>query len=92
MEGMRTTVRLDEQLMRDAKALAAKEGKTFTALIEDSLRERLARSRDWKYRERRSFPVSKMSGGLREGLDPEILSDNSRLADVMDGFGDPGRR
>ncbi|HMU28424.1 MAG TPA: ribbon-helix-helix domain-containing protein [Solirubrobacterales bacterium] len=83
---MRTTVRLDEQLMRDAKALAAKEGKTFTALIEDSLRERLARSRNWESRKRRNFPVSKMSGGLREGLDPEILSDNSKLADALDEF------
>ena len=62
-------MRLDEQLMRDAKALAAEEGKTFTALIEDSLRERLARSQNRESRERRSFPVSRMSGGLREGLD-----------------------
>jgi hypothetical protein len=91
MEDMRTTVRLDEELMREAKALAARENMTFTALIEDSLRERIARSREWDRQERTTLPVFHGTG-LREGLDPEILCDNSRLADVMDGFDDPGRR
>lgn len=92
LDGMRTTVRLDEQLMREAKELAAKEGRTFTSLIEESLRERIARSRSWKSRARKKLPVSKCSGGIHPWLDPEILSDNSRLADVMDGLGDSGRR
>ena len=89
---MRTTVRLDEQLMREAKTLAAQEGTTFTALIEDSLRERIARSGTDLKQACTELPVSRCSGGLRDGLDPEILVDNSRLADVLDGFDDPDRR
>jgi len=89
---MRTTVRLNEQLMREAKKLAADEGLTFTALVEDSLRERLARAARRVRTEPTKLPVSKKSGGLRDGLDPAILSDNSRLADVMDGLDDSDRR
>ena len=40
---MRTTVNLDDQLLRDAKLLAQQTGRTLTAVIEDALRERLAR-------------------------------------------------
>ncbi|MFN7054576.1 hypothetical protein [Hyphomonas sp.] len=35
---MRTTVRLDEALLRAAKIKAAKEGRTLTSLIEEGLR------------------------------------------------------
>lgn len=40
---MRTTIRLDEKLLKEAKRQAAESGMTLTAIIEDSLRERLAR-------------------------------------------------
>jgi hypothetical protein len=36
---MRTTVRLDEALLRAAKIKAAKEGRTLTSLLEDGLRQ-----------------------------------------------------
>lgn len=89
---MRTTVRLDEQLMREAKALAIDEGTTFTALIEDSLRERIARSKAQPQKERIKLPVSHQTGGLPPWLDPDIFSDNSALADALDEFdGNPGR-
>lgn len=85
-------MRLDEQLMREAKALAVREGTTFTALIEDSLRERIARSRVQPHQGRTELPVSRQTGGLHPWLDPEIISDNSRLADALDKFdGHPGR-
>lgn len=88
---MRTTVRLDEQLMREAKALALQEGTSFTALIEDSLRERIARSQRMSGRRPVELPVFRGTG-VKEGLDPEIFSDNSRLADALDEFdGYPGR-
>jgi hypothetical protein len=79
--------------MQEAKALAVEEGTTFTALIEDSLRERIARSKDQSHRrERIELPVSRQGGGLHPRLDPEIISDNSKLADRLDEFnGDPGR-
>jgi hypothetical protein len=42
---MRTTVRLDDDLPRQAKALAGRTGRTLAAVIEDGLREVLARHR-----------------------------------------------
>lgn len=40
---MRTTVRLDDHLLAQAKRYAAASGKTLTAVLEDALRESLAR-------------------------------------------------
>ena len=40
---MRTTIRLDDDLLREAKAYAAATDRTLTRLIEDALREALAR-------------------------------------------------
>ncbi len=45
---MRTTVRLHEQTLRDAKKLAADTDRTRTAVIEDALREVLARREERK--------------------------------------------
>lgn len=39
---MRTTIRLDENLLADAKQLATERGQSLTALIEDALRRVLA--------------------------------------------------
>jgi hypothetical protein len=85
---VRTTVRLDERLMRKAKVLAAREGITFTALIEDSLRQRIARSGQ-PQESGQSLPVSGRTGGLRPGLDPGVLTDNRKLADLLDGLHGP---
>ncbi len=41
---MRTTIRLDDELLVSAKQFAARTGRTLTALIEDSLREVLTRT------------------------------------------------
>ena len=40
---MRTTVNLDDQLLAEAKSLVRSSGTTLTAVIQDALRERLAR-------------------------------------------------
>lgn len=82
---MRTTVRLDDQLLREAKAVAVDEGTTLTALISESLRERIARSRHRTQASRTTLPTCP-GDGLRGGLDPEIINDSSRLADLMDGL------
>lgn len=79
-------MRLDDQLLRDAKAVAAAEGKTLTALISESLRERLARSRGGSPGPPTVLPTCS-GAGLRGGLDPAAINDNSRLADLMDGLG-----
>lgn len=77
---MRTTLRLNDALLRDAKRFAIETHRTLTAVIEDALREALAR------RSRRA-PASAAPlptygrGGLRPGVD---LDSNSALRDVMD--------
>ena len=41
---MRTTIRLDDQVLREAKRIAAETGRTLAAVIDDLLREALDRT------------------------------------------------
>jgi hypothetical protein len=82
---MRTTVRLDDELLRRAKAVAARSGRTLTALIEDGLREALARDGRRRERPRATLPTFK-GKGLRPSVD---LDDTAGLLDIMDGGRDP---
>jgi hypothetical protein len=77
---MRTTVNIDDRLLAETKLLAAGTGKTVTAIIEDALRERLARQELVK----RTAPVRlPTSGG--DGLQPGVdLDDSAALRDLMD--------
>jgi hypothetical protein len=59
---MRTTVRLDDDLLRQAKALAARTGRTLSAVIEDGLREALARHRRRQERPLVALPIFKGKG------------------------------
>jgi len=78
---MRTTVRLDDDLARTAKARAAEQGITFTQLIDESLRERLAkRPRGGRSVQPSELPVYG-EGGTRTGID---LADNRSLRDLID--------
>ena len=79
---MRTTVRLDEELLRQAKAAAAREGATVTALLERGLRLVLASARRRPRRARVMLPVSRAKGGIRPGVN---LDDSSTLLDILDG-------
>ena len=45
---MRTTVRLDDALLASTKQLAPQTGRTLTAVIQDALREVLARHQSQK--------------------------------------------
>ena len=78
---MRTTIRLDESLLREAKALAARTGRTLTAVIEDGLRETLSRQKKRHDRARTALPTFK-GKGLRPGVD---LDDTAGLLDIMEG-------
>jgi predicted transcriptional regulator len=40
---MRITIHIDDQLLGETKQLAVRTGRTLTAVIEDALRETLAR-------------------------------------------------
>ena len=76
---MRTTVRLDEHLLSEAKKHAAECGKTLTAVLEQALRESLAR-RNLQARARPLRLKTFGGGGMRAGVD---LDDSASLLDVM---------
>jgi hypothetical protein len=77
---MRTTVRLDERLLAQAKKLAAESGRTLTSVLEDALRETLARRRAGA----KTKPVrlkTVKGNGARPGVD---LDDSASLLDLME--------
>lgn len=77
---MRTTIRLDDQLFEETKKMAAETGRSFTAIVEDSLRMILARR---KRRERKSkidLPTHR-GGGVQPGVD---LDSWASLEDLME--------
>ena len=82
---MRTTIRLDDDLLRQAKALAARTGRTLTAVIEDGLREELARHLGRQGQPPVALPTFK-GKGLRSGID---LDDTAGLLDIMKCGRDP---
>jgi hypothetical protein len=82
---MRTTIRLDETLLARAKELAARTGRTLTAVIEDALRAALAQSRGRRRGERIEVPTFG-AGGVRPGVD---LDDTASLFDSMESEADP---
>jgi Arc/MetJ family transcription regulator len=78
---MRTTIRIDDQLLAEAKAQAAQSGRTLNDIVEDALRESLAR----RSRSTREGPVElpTFSGSrLQPGVD---LDDSSALVELMEG-------
>lgn len=78
---MRTTVRLNDDLLAAAKQRAAAEHTTLTALIEDSLKRTLA-SRPARGAER--FTIRPL--GDAELLPGADLDDSAALRDLMDGL------
>ncbi len=82
---MRTTIRLDDQLLTEVKQFAAQTGRTLTAVIEDALREVLAR----RHAPDAPNPVrltTVKGNGVQAGVD---LDDTSALLDLMDQARDP---
>ena len=78
---MRTTIRLDENLLKEAKRQAAESGMTLTAIIEDSLRERLARRKSAAAKREQIRLHTAGKGGVRPGVD---LDDSATLIDAME--------
>jgi len=77
---MRTTIRLDDQLLIEVKQLAARTDRTITAVIEDALREMLARQRQTQNKEPVQL-VTVRGHGLQPGVD---LDDTASLLDLME--------
>ena len=82
---MRTTIRIDDQLLREARQLANRTGRTLTAVFEDALRETLSRQRRRGTREV-ELPTFR-GNGLRPGVD---LDDSAALIELMDQPDAPG--
>jgi hypothetical protein len=78
--GVRTTIRLDDELFRQVKLVAARSGRTIGAVVEDAIRLALAR------RQSEVEPLAPLptfgAGGPLPGVD---LSDNAGLRAAMDG-------
>ena len=77
---MRTTIQLDDNLHELAKQYAVANGKTFTAVVEDALREKLiARTKSC---EKTPVKLKTVAGkGVHRGVD---LDDSAALLEIMD--------
>lgn len=83
---MRTTVYIPDDLLAEAKKVAAESQRTLTAIIEDALRETLAR----RTRKNNSDPIRLTTfgrGGTMPGVD---LDDTAALLDMMEASDAPG--
>jgi len=77
---VKTTLNLDERLLARAKALALREGTTLTAIVEQSLRARLApRPKSGTQDE---FDLPTVQGTAAPNVD---ISDREALFDLLDG-------
>ena len=75
---LRTTIRLDANLLAEAKVAAARSGRTLTAVIEEALRQAL-RPRALPTRRRVRLKTVRGSG-LRPGVN---LDDNAAVRGLM---------
>lgn len=78
---MRTTVRLDETLMKRAKSEAARRGETLTALIEKGLRLVLAQTAKPSEKAVVHLPVCREGGGTLPAVD---IGNSADLLDQME--------
>ena len=79
---MRTTVRLEDSLLLEAKRHALETRRTLTELMREALVSLLSRERAQVPRRRATLPVFG-ADGLREGID---INDTSSLLDRMEGL------
>ena len=77
---MRTTIRIEDSLLRQAKAAAAASGRSLNDLIVDAIRAALA----VRPKSARVVALPTSSGnGLQPGVD---LDDSAALLDLMEGL------
>jgi len=77
---MKTTLDLNDQLLADAKALAAQQRTSLTRLIEEGLQWRLRAQAAKPTRRRLRLPVFDGGSGLVAGVDPRS---NKALMDAL---------
>jgi Ribbon-helix-helix protein, copG family len=76
---MRTTIRIDDELYRQVKAMAARSGRTVAAVLEDAVRRGLTPSEPRTGGPYAVRPTGR--GGLRSGMD---LASNAAVAEALD--------
>lgn len=81
-QGMKTTLNLNDQLLADAKALAAQQRTSLTRVIEEALQLRLRAKEDSAKQRRVRLPVFKGRGGLIAGVN--ALSNKALLEALGD--------
>ena len=80
---MKITIRLDDDLLQQAKERAARTGRTVSSVIEDALREFLLQRKKWG----QAKPIRLARGGVG-GLQPGVdLDRTAELLDLMEGWG-----
>ena len=85
MRQMRTTVTIDDGLWSQAKEMAARSHRTVSSVLEDALRETLARRADTGVSARVTIPV----GGSAQDRPLVDILDREALADVLGDNGFP---
>jgi hypothetical protein len=76
---MRTTVNIDDDLLAEAKVVAARTSRSLGSVVEDALREMLRRVADESSKTEFRLQTHG-SGGLRPGVD---LDDMEALAELL---------
>jgi hypothetical protein len=87
---MRTTLRIDDELLKEAKRIALESERTLSQVVEEALRETFARMKADPGKEKGKLP-SFRGKGLQPGITWEDLNSNSRMLDIMDGYDFPNR-
>jgi len=77
---MRTTINIDDRILAEARAQAARSSRTLSQVIEDALRESFDRVRRSSSEGPIELPT--FSGRLRPGVD---LDDSSAMIELMGG-------
>jgi hypothetical protein len=77
---MRTTIKLDDELLKEVKGIAARTGRSMNDVIEDAVRESLARRHTSANRKRTPMPIFRGNGPL-PGVD---LTNWASLLDIME--------
>jgi hypothetical protein len=85
---IRTTLTIDDSLLAEYKRVAAETHRTLSYVIQDALRETVARRREAAARQPVRLPVIG-GGGLQPGVD---LDDNARLLELVEGDRDEAFR
>jgi plasmid stability protein len=78
-QSMRTTIRLEDHLLREAKARAARAGRSLNDFIEEAVRAAL--QNEVATQPSPPLPLFRGGRGLRAGVD---LDSNAALLDLMD--------